>query len=759
MKWTGLAFAAPLLGLSPATAHTLSNAAAPQLRMHQGVTSNKAFGSDRQRMEEENGLENESKSSLQTDVKEYHLWEPKEFHAELEKWKTEHKDFLQVTTSQEKYGLPAAGGDSDCPFYDAKGCPNYILEIQDYTVHPPDSYSSNHLPEVFWSGCLHGDERVGPTATIEAVALLLEAAQCEALPGGGANAGEVQQAKLCRRTLKAKGIDAVHRKWLARLVTTRRIIVTPMTNALGYFRNTREEGGVDPNRDFPYDLTDASLCMQTIAGRTLNEIYREHMFQLALTFHGGMEVVGYEWGAPTWLGHYSPDHTAQDSIASAYSRYGGGWSKSKPYNYGTMNDLVYYVRGGMEDWAYAASWDQDRVIQCQPKTFGGYPADKTKYNNSTLRVFNMLVETSDLKEPPKSDLGSSLDVMNRDTKQNGHVSRNIRLALLAAELVEPYVSIVSVDELVVQDDLPPMSKRDGRSCQRQKAFLIAKDATEVNIQFTVGGAMSINQVDIWYAKWDDVPVDQLDCISQPSGTDGFQKGTILGAVNGTGFFSRAGSHPRPDTGSELTDATTGPIFKAKITVPSGVKTLDQLVILASARVDQDWANGRPNTEPNVKPQSHVVNARTNPDWHHESADKHVKGRLDWFSSPVTIVIGDFSESLGTHGGGGLVKTVAMYPRFPGGAGNSGLKPKAATEDQLWFPVSTWYAFVGLLALVALCLCCTMSRSRRRSAIKPMDGSYSQEDGFTFEAKPYSDVHGDDDDDEDMNDGVELPSLR
>jgi hypothetical protein len=92
--------------------------------------------------------------------------------------------------------------------------------------------------------------------------------------------------------------------------------------------------------------------MQTIAGRTINEVYREHMFQLALTFHAGMEVVGYEWGAPSWLDRFAPDDEAQSQIGAGYSQYGGGWPKSRPYKYGTMNDLVYYVRGGMEDCMY-----------------------------------------------------------------------------------------------------------------------------------------------------------------------------------------------------------------------------------------------------------------------------------------------------------------------------------------------------------------------------------------------------------------------
>jgi hypothetical protein len=105
-------------------------------------------------------------------------------------------------------------------------------------------------------------------------------------------------------------------------------------------------------RDFPIDITDAQICMQTIAGRTINEVFREHMFQLALTFHGGTEVIGYEWGAPSFLHKWSPDDTAQAAIAHSYSQFGGGWSQSRAYDVGTMNDKVYYVRGGMEDWAY-----------------------------------------------------------------------------------------------------------------------------------------------------------------------------------------------------------------------------------------------------------------------------------------------------------------------------------------------------------------------------------------------------------------------
>ena len=39
------------------------------------------------------------------------------------------------------------------------------------------------------------------------------------------------------------------------------------------------------------------------------------------------------------------------------SQYGGRGPTSSNYPYGRLNSQVYPVHGGMEDWAYAASWD------------------------------------------------------------------------------------------------------------------------------------------------------------------------------------------------------------------------------------------------------------------------------------------------------------------------------------------------------------------------------------------------------------------
>ena len=128
---------------------------------------------------------------------------------------------------------------------------NWVLELTDHETlaNDPDR------PDVLISGALHGDERVGPTATLE----------------------------LARWLLLSESA------WADRLLRTRRLLLVPLTNAIGYARGTRSEAGHDPNRDFSYQQKPGA-CMLTVAGRSVNELLRHHLVQLIVTFHGGMQA-------------------------------------------------------------------------------------------------------------------------------------------------------------------------------------------------------------------------------------------------------------------------------------------------------------------------------------------------------------------------------------------------------------------------------------------------------------------------------------
>ncbi len=89
-------------------------------------------------------------------------------------------------------------------------CEQHVLRI---------GCASPSLPHVFVSGALHGDERLGPIATVEFGALLMR--------------------------------QYGRSSWSTRMVDSRCIVLLPIANAHGYYMQQREDNGVDPNRCSP----------------------------------------------------------------------------------------------------------------------------------------------------------------------------------------------------------------------------------------------------------------------------------------------------------------------------------------------------------------------------------------------------------------------------------------------------------------------------------------------------------------------------
>jgi hypothetical protein len=597
--------------------------------------------------------------------KPYQLWGSENIHETLNIWEEQYPDLIRVTTSQERYGLLRAGTDDDCVFEgNTTGCSNYFFTIQDFVAHPDGSESSQVLPEIFWNGAIHGDEKIGATVVMETASLMLEAATCESRPRQVPTESwiqEVTKARECRNHLREIGIDNERRKWLARLVSTRRIVVAPVSNALGFDRDEQNEGTKDPDQDFPYarqNISESS-CMETITARTINEIFQEHLFQISLSFHSGPDdTIGFSWGSEHWGEYwYSPDLKAEQSLAEAREIALG--EPSADIEIGELNKLASTpTRVGItEDWAYAASWDHERLGSCAPTTFGGYPTDKIVYNNSTNRAIALTLSTK-MDEQGEARLGSSANLF-QENEHDFLVTRNIRMALLAAELVEPYVSIVNIGTTLLDDDIVPLTERGGRHCQSTKAVFVPSGMDDrLLVEWTVGGGFHFSDVEMWYGKWDEFTEEELGCLVQ---TDidvrldpRFHKGYLveeenLTPGNGTGAFSSMGPQPLPEHSRTGAGKRMGPVFRASVDL-SDYKEGDQLVVIAGARVDQDWAV--PPSEyaygPRVGPQSHLINGRTNPDWNHKLENgKTVRGRSDWYSIPVTIVLADYDARIGT----------------------------------------------------------------------------------------------------------------
>jgi hypothetical protein len=137
-------------------------------------------------------------------------------------------DIVTVWSAQSKFGLASPGFcDSITP------CQHWFA-----TVTGPQSNRSlleiplAERPQVFFSGNLHGDEKVGPMALIYFLEHLIRHWKDGDNP------------------------------WITKLVNSRVIIALPISNPLGYSHSVREENNIDPNRDFPYDNSNPRGCMQ-----------------------------------------------------------------------------------------------------------------------------------------------------------------------------------------------------------------------------------------------------------------------------------------------------------------------------------------------------------------------------------------------------------------------------------------------------------------------------------------------------------------
>lgn len=623
-----------------------------------------------------------------------------------------YPEVIRLSVAQETYKLPYPK-ELTCVEDDTSGelvpCKHFVVHLTNHSTLP-----DVNRPEVFISGALHGNERVGPITTVELITLMAKYATSYAK--GDRSEPDTENT----------------RKWLYELVNTRSIYLTPMTNAYGYAHDTREELGVDPNRDYNY-MRKPKECMTTMTSRVVNELWRDHIFQLAITFHGGTRAVSYEWGSPDhYLRHNSqrseksPDHMAQFQIANLLANYAGAFSDGQLYPTGTMNDIVYGVTGGMEDWGYAASWENAFVngadkpfAPCDPKTFGGYPTDKTVYNNITHRAFNMLIETSNSKEPSESRLGGFEDLYAVELDyfkaqpgfKAGHVTQNVRLALMMIEMVQPYIRWVSASTSVASSDnvdaFRPASlfvaseeeltemgcggfaveNAQVASCNSVECAVQRVNGTSAKLQLAweVLGAFKVDKTHVELSTSKDFKAEsefaaaidivamfmavgcscsrwylnRLCCADRHSlhvdcaiGNDSVRSLAWYASHSMAGhkltlftwsilFRSRAFAMEASEEDVENADTLGTSLFVACLDLQAAHGK--ELFVRAVTTVDQDWAtqgSGDEAPSPRIPPQSHVVNARTNPAWSEEWNGHRVQGTLDWYSPVITIKIDD-----------------------------------------------------------------------------------------------------------------------
>eukprot|EP00941_MAST-03F_sp_MAST-3F-sp1_P005892 g5892.t1 len=562
-------------------------------------------------------------------------------------------DFVEVYSAQARYGVASPGMCSDL---DNKStpCKHWIVVLHDKNFNTNKSGKSgieldggeSEIPDVFFSGALHGNERIGPNAMTEFIIFLLE-------------------------TLEHDGPGS----WVGQMLRSRRVVVMPTTNSLGYFDNTRTEAGIDPNRDFPF-MQNPNECMVTAVARAVNEVWRDNLFQLAITYHGGQHSISFEWGSTN---HYvrgksteSPDDKAQYALTKKMRSFAGSYD-GLFYDVGRMNDNVYAVPGGMEDWGYGASWDTTaKRDPCTPSSFGGYPKEKTIYSESMIRSFNILVETWRYKQPRESELGDSRNILvpnNGDNEGDGHIARNLRLAFFMVDVAQPYISLEingkglsrkpvgSLDSTGFFHGTTSGSTDGGgfygnitKKMKQNYAHYVdmntesIKDAT---ISWEVGGALEVDATHVIFGKLPSSDVDNefrsLMYRDRRAWIEKLEKsGYLLHRTDNESGSTRWGK--LTDEGNAFEDFVDTP-FLPKFTSAFPHNLLPKnvpLFAIVEATVDSALAS-QSNPDPNLPPQSHWVNARTNESWEMENNGHKVKGHTVWLSFPVVFEIKENEE--------------------------------------------------------------------------------------------------------------------
>ncbi|CEL94616.1 unnamed protein product [Vitrella brassicaformis CCMP3155] len=456
-------------------------------------------------------------------------------------------------------------------------------------------------PEVYVSGALHGNERLGPPVCTYLAEFL------------------------CERYGKNDKVT-----WL---MDNRVLWMTPMTNPIGVANDQREENNIDPNRDFPYRAP-PDACMATMTARAVNELYREHLFRLGITFHGGQRVMAYEWGSfdhlerdPSAPSGYSstepPDEQTQVAIGKAMQA-AAGREKNGDFWYplGAMTDLVYAVDGGMEDWSYAASWKPsgDPITVCDPSANGGYDKERTKYNEHMVRCLLFLFEMDKSKHPEESTYGNRAEVV-KASATDGHIARNMRSVLKLMELVDPYVVFTQLPPKEVQPNDPASIALLPIGCVKATSLRLRMVKAPCH-ELTEGAFMGEGS-------------DVID-LSSTGGTSNAQRSGEQGSTGGTGGAADEAALWQLAATEEETDCRGLGVWEEEgdkgevvfeFTLPQQLQA-GQYCAAVLAEFDQGWAK-QEEPDPPLKPQAHISQARLYDNYTAENAGIIIEGHKTW----------------------------------------------------------------------------------------------------------------------------------
>jgi hypothetical protein len=288
------------------------------------------------------------------------------------------------------------------------------------------SYHNPNRPQVYFSGTVHGNERLGANVAVYLIEYLTS----------------------------NYGSDP----WVTQLLREREILITPFVNPSGYASNKREEltdegQYYDINRDFPYNLESGNnRWFSTVGARATSKIFSNNLIVAALSYHAGQETIGYPWGSynHAYISQSGDINATHSPDTSTFTRIGEALLEQSrspglsDFDVGSMTNLIYPWYGSLDDWAYGSGWDTSanaRVSYCNPTTYAPYNNDEYLTNVDHIAASFYIVEASMNKDPPNSEYGGRGDIFCTECDSEGYVPRHLRITLSYFDLAQTYAMI------------------------------------------------------------------------------------------------------------------------------------------------------------------------------------------------------------------------------------------------------------------------------------------------------------------------------